>query len=69
MRDLQFIEAIQSFINASVAYSTKFGVAWWYVNFIFRAVVSMSGFARNMYTDSLKEMTCDTKLPGCKQVC
>ena len=55
--------------HSFIAYSTRLGVAWWYINFIFRAVVSMSGLAKNLYSDALKEMSCDTKLPGCKECC
>ena len=29
----------------------------------------MSGLAKNLYSDALKEMSCDTKLPGCKECC
>ena len=57
-----------SWLNSFIAYSTRLGVAWWYINFIFRAVVS-AGLAKNLYADALKEMSCDTKLPGCKECC
>ncbi|CAG5090950.1 Oidioi.mRNA.OKI2018_I69.PAR.g12783.t1.cds [Oikopleura dioica] len=60
---------IEESARAIRRYCTPIGTLWFFVNFVFRHLVAVNGIAKNVYSDGLKEFTCDTRMPGCENVC
>lgn len=61
-------DTAKDFVKSLQKYSTRIGVAWWFTNFFFRVIIS-AGLAKSVYSDALKEFQCNTKSPGCKEIC
>lgn len=61
-------DTAKGFVKSIQRYSTRIGVAWWFTNFFFRVIIS-AGLAKSVYSDALKEFQCNTKSPGCKEIC
>ncbi|XP_039249223.2 gap junction delta-2 protein-like [Styela clava] len=59
---------LEKMIEHSAAHSTLLGKWWISFMFVFRIIV-VASIGDTVYSDEQDEFTCNTKQPGCKQVC
>lgn len=59
---------LEKLIEHSAAHSTLLGKWWIAFMFVFRIIV-IASVGDSVYSDEQDQFTCNTKQPGCKQVC
>lgn len=62
------LSILQTFSLKVRKYSNSWGKVWWILNTIFRAFVTIS-IGNAIYSDEQNNFKCDTRQPGCTQVC
>lgn len=61
-------DGFQELVDQVRNYSTIWGQLWFVLVFVFRGMV-VAVIGSQVYSDDQSGFTCDTKQPGCKQVC